>query len=401
MTETSGTIPEGRAWNIDRILWAGGAVYFLGAVTKLFFPTLYSDIMALYGVYVVGTGHAFPYVNFGLEYPPPVGLLIWFAGFFDFIDPARPIVGYGLAQAAIIFPFAIMLVFYTCKIAQKLFVNETRILSVLVATATFTYFTFYNWDTPTVGLMVAALYYFLEKRYDLSFLLLGTGTIWKLYPGILLPLFLYYAQPHRQIDLRKLRYLAAFAIVPAVFVVPFYLANPAGIIEFLERDFLAGYATNSPGGLEDSWLLYLWMATGSYRAVKIFSYALIGFLALVPLIAFRNSVDDATLVRRALLTGIAGFFGFTGVPPQFLLMLLPLMAVVIQVSERVIRIVDILNVTIIVLWFHVQHGPFSSIQLAATIRQFLLLGVYLNLVLTVPPRWWAWLTNPLGRSQQS
>ncbi len=361
-------------------LAAAAGIFWIGVLTKIFFPTLYSDIQALYGAYVQNVNHGFPYLDFPMEYPPPVGILIWTAGFFSWIDPRQPPVGYGLFQALVIFPFAIAIVYFSLRIADHLGVSKTRVALVVVASATYFYFTFYNWDAPTVALMVGAIYCFLKGRLKLAYVMLALGTSIKIYPLVLAPLFWIYSDSGWKPTAQRISLIRYFAYPLLLVYAPFAILAPRNLANMLYLNFVA------PAGfwIEDSWLVYLniFIFQGQYYATRLTSYVIMAGLGLLALYMFRSQRSDQNFVKIALMLVIAGIFGFTGVPPQFLLMAIPLLAVVDMVDSGTIRFVDLLNVLIIVMWFTYDSSPFSVVMIVSSIRQWVLLGVYVILLQT-------------------
>lgn len=364
------------------ILAAAASIYWIGVLTKLLFPTLYSDIQALYVAYVQNVGHAVPYLQFAMEYPPPVGMLIWLAGFFTWLDPKQPSLGYGLFQALVIFPFAIAIVYYSLRIASHIGVPKIRVGLIVVASATYFYFTFYNWDAPTVALMMGAIYYFLKGQLKPAYVMLALGTSIKIYPLVLAPLFWIYSDTGWRPTTQRISLIRYFLYPLSLIYAPFAVLAPRNLLTMLQINFVTGAGF----WIEDSWLVYvnIFVFQGQYYATRLTSYAIMAGLGLLALYRFRERRDDQTFVKISLMLVIAGIFGFTGVPPQFLLMAMPLLALVDSVDSYAIRFIDLLNVLIIVMWFTYNSSPFSTVMAASSVRQWALLGIYIILLQTAP-----------------
>ena len=364
--------------NDKEILAAAASVFWIGALTKLLFPTLYSDVQALFGGYVQSVGHSIPYLDFGVEYPPPVGMLIWTAGFFTWVDPKQPALGYGLFQASVIFPFAVAIVYYSLRIAAHIGVSKTRVGLIVVASATFFYFTYFNWDAPTVALMLGAIYYFLKRRPRIAYVMLSLGASIKIYPLVLLPLFWLYSDAGWKPTAKRLTLIRYFIYPLLLINAPFAILAPTNFARMLSVNFVTG----ANFWIEDSWLIYpnILVFQRDYYATRLTSYLIIGGLGLLSLYRFRDRRDDRTFVRISLMLVIAGIFGFTGVPPQFMLMAIPLLALVDAVDPYLARFVDLVNVLIIVMWFTYDTGPFGVVTAVSSLRQWILLAVYVLLL---------------------
>ena len=356
-------------------------VYWLGAITKFFAPA-YSDIGALFYAYVVRVHHAIPYLTFSMEYPPPISMLIWFAGQFTWLYPPDPSVGYMIIQAIVIFPFALAIVYYSLKIAEQIGTSKSRVGLLIVVSITFVQFTFYNWDAPAVALMLCAMHYFLKKRIRFAYASLALAAAIKIYPLILLPLFWVYSDSGWKPTTRRLSMLGCFMGLIVLTYLPAIILASGNVFNMLYMNFVTG----ANFWIEDSWLMYLniFVFQYQYGLTRVVSYLIIAGMGLLALFRFRGKRDNETFVRLALLLVIAGFFGFTGTPPQFFLMVLPLMALVKEVNSLLTRYVDLLNVLIILVWsFSASFNPFGFITMISSLRQWLLFAVYLFLLLNL------------------
>jgi uncharacterized membrane protein len=308
------------------VLWSVGTTvgpFSDTRVNDLFVYRTYAGLLA---------GGALPYIDFGFEYPPLAALPIGLGG----------VLGRDEATYAVV--FAVLMA--GCALAgQQLaarLAGDRRaglevawllaLTPVLIGASVRTHF-----DELPVAIALAGLLAFARERPDLGFLLLGVGTMTKLFPALLAAVAVVWllARGERRTALRG---TAIFAAVVVLVSLPFagngYVdslrfhldrpvqieSTPASVLFALGGSQVTG--TNvRPDRFKSNGL-----DGGHAKQVEtLFSAALV--LALAGVLALARSAAD---VRHLVLTGFAALLAFVTLgkvfSPQYVIWLAPFAA---------------------------------------------------------------------------
>lgn len=344
------------------------AVYLFSALYHLpesvVTPFHFSDVNYIWIRESLGVGpHRFPYLDYNLEYPPIIGLVIWAASSF------RSRVCYHYATAVLQYPFALMTaisLYLTCRVKE---IDVGRIFLWCILTLSMIWFVYYSWDIVAIGFMAAAIYFRIVNRNKMSSLFLGLGAAAKILPIFLLPVFM---QEEKRWAERFLVAGIALGVV-LVFNLPLMVCNFSG--------WLWTYAHTAFWVNEDSFWLYVF---GPYETFlsRVGSALLFLSFVFVVLISKRSFFQKCWAMMASFLSSTYIF------PPQFTLYLLPLFTLVPAASLPFFYILDIANVSIMILWFR-QYGvytagpmdPASPVQWIASFRQLLLMFLLIKFLL--------------------
>lgn len=195
--------------------------------------------------------------------------------------------------------------------------------------------TFTRFDFWPAALTSASLAAFVNRRPRLALGLLGAGVAAKVYPLVLLPLFLL-ALPPRE----RRAGAAVFAVVLAVIVLPFAALGPGGVRYSLENQFRRPLQVESLGG---SFLLVL-HRVGAYVPHVVSTYgsqnlsggaasalgALTALLEVAAIVAvwllFARGRRDHGALLAASAAAVLAFVAFGKVfSPQYVVWLIPLL----------------------------------------------------------------------------
>lgn len=340
------------------VIAAMTAVYFFCVFyhlpSSVVTPSHYSDINFIFQDRGVGPNRV-PYVDYNLEYPPIIGLIVWAAGSFG------SEVSYHYATAALLYPFALMTVislYLTCK-AKKIDINRIFIWCILALSMI--WFVYYSWDIVAVGFMCAAIYFRVTNRTKMSSLFLGLGAAAKLIPLFLLPVFM-------QQEKKWIKRFQVAGIVLGFFLIfnlPFMILNFDG--------WLWIYSHTALWGLENVYWLYLFGPAETFLPKVGFGLLLLFFTIVI----WRRKMGFLQKCWAMMAAFLASTYMF---PPQFSLFLLPLLVLVPAMSLPFFYTFELANVSIIIFWFN-QYGvypggpldPASPVQWISTFRQLLLL----------------------------
>ena len=155
-------------------------VYAVATTTGPFSDITVNDLY-VYGVYtnLLGDGRL-PYVDFGFEYPPLAAFPLWLAGV-PGRDPATFAWSFGVLMALCLLAGQQLAARLAGGGRDGLTVAWLLVLTpVVVGAAVRTHF-----DPLPIALALAGLLALSRERHDLGFVLLGIGTMTKLFPGLL------------------------------------------------------------------------------------------------------------------------------------------------------------------------------------------------------------------------
>ena len=144
----------------------------------------FSDItvndLYVYGVRTLLRDGQLPYVDFGFEYPPLAAMPLWLAGV-PGRDPATFEWSFGVLMALCLVAGQQLAARLAGGGREGLTVAWLLVLTpVVVGAAVRTHF-----DPLPIALALAGLLALSRERHDLGFVLLGIGTMTKLFPGLL------------------------------------------------------------------------------------------------------------------------------------------------------------------------------------------------------------------------
>lgn len=256
--------------------------------------------------------------------------------------------GYYSAFVYLSLPAYILLAWSMITIVEK--TGASRIGLVAIASPSLVVYGIYNYDHFAAALVGVAVALFILKKQEFSALANGLAFAFKLYSGLILPLFLMSLGDNRQ----RLRYFAYFLLGAGVPYVVQLILNPNSIVEFFK--YLASW------GLENAWYIWIFGSPDSLSA-RIFGLALGIYLVL------RVFAMSGSLLSRCFLAVAAWLFSSYIFTPQMVIWLLPLL-----VAQRGALYfwpaLEVTNVGIIMTWFgdYDPVMPGSPPQVLALLR---------------------------------
>jgi hypothetical protein len=210
--------------------WLWLALIAAAAVHAFIFTRLFvsgSFDVELYFSYASNISNGLmPYRDFAIEYPPGAVLIFlipkWFAAE---VDP------YGTAFAVemLVFDLACLLMVFLLARRLKLSPLGTIIIYSL-AVISVSSIAVQRFDFAPAALSLAAVFAFSRGRYNIAWGLLAAGTLVKLYPVALGPLFFIYQWRHQRWQ-KLIAPILIFGAVMLAGTVPFYNLSHEGFIQ--------------------------------------------------------------------------------------------------------------------------------------------------------------------------
>ncbi len=169
-----------------------------------------------------------PYEDLRWEYPPLAYLTFLLPRLFT-DDPYTYVFMFGF-QIAVVCIIGVVLIM---RIARRLERSAIPLLITYVASIfALNYFIFDRFDIVIAVLMISALYLYSEKRYGWAVFLIVLGTFIKLYPAVLLPVFIIPMLVERRYrDTGK--QVALYLILSMLVMAPFIRWAPDNVWNFL------------------------------------------------------------------------------------------------------------------------------------------------------------------------
>jgi uncharacterized membrane protein len=362
------------------ILAAASMVFLVGVWEHLpvVVPNHYTDVASIFWRDGIGTGpHLIPYYQFTFEYPVLVGFLVYLASSIRLYVPdfSTALNYYVLATDAVLYLFTIGTIILVYRMAELLGVEKGRIWKAFLIAPSFLMFTVYNWDIIAIFFATLSIYCYLKGDKTKSALSLGLGISAKLYPCMLIPVYMLEESNWKG----RLRALLVPVAVFGMLNLPFILANFSGWLETWK--FHAGW------GIEDSWLIFIFNQmdpNAHYMALAVLLYLV--YKGVTGTLRKQYKDRPTRVIERSFLMNVAWLFGNYVVTPQMALMLLPFYVLIPTISLPVIYLAEIMNALVIVLWFSSPLNlgnplsPTSPVQWFAAGRQLIWLGLFVKIL---------------------
>jgi len=168
-------------------------------------------------------GGALPYQDFSIEYPP---LALVF-----FILPrlvASSLAAYQLAFAVEILIFDCLGLFFLFKLSQRLKVKSYVTLAIYtIIVLAIGPIMINRYDLIPAVMALASLYAFSQGHHKTAWAILAAGTLTKIFPALIAPVFLIYLICQRRYR-KAISGVAAMAVTAAIIVIPCLLISPGG-----------------------------------------------------------------------------------------------------------------------------------------------------------------------------
>jgi len=385
-------------------------LWIYSALTKIPFvvPSHYSDVGWLW-IRDVYSGHhdlEIPYLQYELEYPQMIGLLIYVGQavstyFPVLIDQYNTFVA---VEGILEYPFMIGTVYNLYMLCGKLNLSRNRIYLYMLSTLTFIIYGFYNWDFLVAYFVTISIWLYLDGRFDWAAVTLSLGVLTKFTPGIMIFPMLYGLANWRA----RIRFALTSAIVWLAVNLPFAVGN----FDMWVKLFVGYSGPNHQ--LQNTWIS---MAISSAGLGDIISGHLAGIILSITLFFFllaNSLLSKRTIFEKILMT----WYGWYGVvylfDPQMMIQLFPIVVLTPSFNFFFYRVADLLNAFIIMFYFIGSNNPqlpanltnqltpFGLTNIEASIRQIIFLSAYF---ISFNPRlqsvlrgFWTKVTRFLGAS---
>ncbi len=253
-----------------------------------------------------------PYIGYLFEYPPVCGLVVWLAGW----SSGGNIYVYSAIVFAILGACFVLSAHFLYNFLNYLKLDHSLQWLFTIFVPSVVIFGAYNFDIIQAFFVILALYFFIaQKRPFLSAVALGLAIGTKIFPIILVPLFLQDLIKQKRIKVSG-AYAGISLGIPAVLNLPFAILNFS--------NWVSGYTFLQHWGLEDTFLVWLFPSSSTWGTAEYLSGGLV-ILSIILILFFLR--DKPLLVRCFLAVGSYILFAYISTP-QMNLDLLPFFALV-------------------------------------------------------------------------
>ncbi len=347
-----------------RLLVAASAFFLLSYWLhnpKLYNVTLYGDIYPTLWLRIAASSGIVPYFNYFLEYPPLTAILLWIASIW------HNLLDYYNTISLVLYASMIAAVTVVYRLLRESKLSTHNVTYYVIFTPSFLLYSIYSFDWLGVSLLLLSLLFTLRKKPLLAGSFMGLSVAARLIPVVCFP-FVY-----KEFKSTRDR---------SVLISTSFLAWLAPHLYFLWRDWYSiyyAYVFQASYPVEDSWLNIV-TALSSLTTIHLVS-ALLLVSALASIYFWRRR--RFTLLEASMLAMLAFVLTSYKFPPQYLILLMPLLALN-KTDYTLTMTANVLNAMIILLWFtptfnlgnpHVLSSPIQWISIA---RQLLLLPIFLN-----------------------
>ncbi|HUR87168.1 MAG TPA: glycosyltransferase 87 family protein [Solirubrobacteraceae bacterium] len=329
------------AWALPSVGLA--IVWAVATTTGPFSATTVNDLFVYRSYADLFSAGRLPYLDVGFEYPPLAALPLWLAGL-PGRDPATYEVSFGVVMAACAIAGQRLAMRLADGRRAGLHVGWLLALApVLIGASVRTHF-----DALPVALALGGLLALGRGRNDIAFLVLGLGTMTKLFPGLLAVVAIVWLWAARGDARVALRGAAIFLAVVVLISLPFAGAGYVDSFEFhLDRPvqiestpatvlFALGGSEVTGTNLRPDRFKSNGLDGGHAELIASLFAALL-VLALAAIVALAARGRDA---RHLVLTGFAALLAFVTLgkvfSPQYVIWIAPFAALAWVWGQRVV-----------------------------------------------------------------
>ena len=182
-----------------------------------------------------------PYSGFDAEYPPFAMVIILLPRLISFSSLTYQI-AFGLEAYA----FLLAGVYWTYRIAEQHTDKPSKYTDLFIIFTLILFdFVLDRYDVFPMIMLLGATYYFSRKNYTAAWLLLALGTVTKLYPALIAPIFLIWLISRRQYR-EATKGVGICLAVGILCMLPFAITDTDSMLMFLTYHMDRGLQTEAP-----------------------------------------------------------------------------------------------------------------------------------------------------------
>lgn len=225
------------------------------------------------------------------------------------------------SHALMMIPLTLATIFLIYKISKVLQIDSQKTFMYLLLSPTFFIAQTTNYDIYPVFLTTLSIYLLINKKFNLSFFSLAVGTVIKIYPGFLLPLFVLFALSLHINIIQLVKCVAIFLSTIFFLNLPFMLFN----FEYWIFPYL--WQTQNPQRYDPNTLSFYLTYLGLINYRLLFFAVIVGGSWLISFIFYRKRLlSIKNFILLSYLICFSVILGSQVNTPQYLLWFLPFVA---------------------------------------------------------------------------
>ena len=357
-------------------------------VFTLVFTSGAPDVEGYYRYATRITEGQIPYRDFSVEYPPGSLLVFLLPRLFT-----SSLEAYGQAFAVEMLVFDLISLLGAVRLGQRL--GQSQWKTALVYTLAMLSIgptMVQRYDLAPAALTLLAILFFCQKHYNIAWAFLAIGTMTKLYPAALAPVFLIYQLKHHG-NRHIIAQLAVFASVILIMAVPFLAIGGDGFIEAfsvqggrllqVESTYASVLLLGQMMGLGTA---HVYLGRFSFDVASPLSESLADYSFIVTAVSLltvyilfwhregkpkgSGDSDTAYLVNFSILVICVLLITLKVFSPQFIIWLLPLVAIINGRRRQTLWIVFIAVGLLTYCIYPMHYSELVNMQPAAIIALF-------------------------------
>lgn len=279
-----------------------------------------------------------------------------------------------ISHAVIMLPLAVSFVLVMYHLGKRVAPNQKVTIFYLLLSPTFFIASTQNYDLFSSFFTILAAFLLIRKRLTISFVLLAMGVVIKLYPALLLPIFVLFAYSNKFTFIQIGKSLFIFTLVIALMNLPFLMHN----FYYWATPYVY-QSTNGQKFDPNTISYYLGLLPyGDYLRLLLFIF----FVSLSWLLSYlfyrRNILTEKNFLLLLYFSSVSIVVANQLYTPQYLLWILPFVAIVQLPSLLIWLIFDFINSLRLFFGMKLLYFPTLSLLLYdLTLSCFLLLYLYL------------------------
>ncbi len=276
-----------------------------------------------------------------------------------------------LANALIFIPVGLSIFILLQKLGETIGIKSKRFILYLSLSPTFFIASTTNYDLLPVSLTLLAMLLLITKRPNLAFLALALGTIVKIYPIFLLPLFILYLLGKKSIFLPILIFITTVVGINLPFM----------IYDFHSWIFPYTWQLQNPQAYDFNTISYYltYLHLDHYR-----NFLALGLLMIAWIISLHFYLKKRLTNKNFLL--FCYFIIFTTVfgnhvnTPQYMLWFLPFAALLQIPSLLILWPIDFINASVLFSYFKLHYNFQSILAFVFHLQVLSFTFIYLYLI---------------------
>ncbi len=281
-----------------------------------------------------------------------------------------------LSHLVLILPTALACYFFFLKIFKHLNLKQNKQFLLFVFSPSLAIYSTINYDLFPMTFVLGAIYFLFKQEFKLSFLFLSLGTVIKIYPLFLIPIFIFYMLSKKIKSLEIIKSIFVFSAIFLIINLPYYLFNKS----FWIYPYI--YQTQNPEKSDPTTISYFLFQTLNLGFLRTPFLILLIVTAWFISYKFFNKkiLSNKNLIYLCLLTLFSSVFGNQVYTPQYIMWFLPYILLTSIIPLFIWFPFDLLNAATRFFYFKLKTDYLQLFYIIWYFSVFYYLILYLLLI---------------------